>query len=53
MHLKRLEWNKLNMTANFSAQSRAQHDFAFRSRTNAPEIGKYTPKMDFVDKYVT
>ena len=52
IHMKKLEWNKKLMTATFQSQSRTQHEFAFRNRSGAPEVGKYTPKMDFVDRYV-
>lgn len=47
-----LEKNKKNLTANFTGPSRERVNFIFRNKTNAPEVGKYTPLSTIIDKNI-
>ena len=42
--------HKKNCTGNFITTSRDQHQFAFRNKTDPPDVGKYNPRMNSVDK---
>lgn len=50
--MKKLEKNKKTLTANFIGPSRKKVDFMFRNKTNAPEVGKYTPNNTITYKNV-
>ena len=41
--MKKLERNKKTLTANFVGPSREKVEYIYRNKTNAPEVGKYTP----------
>ncbi len=40
------------MSHNFTGPSRERVNFIFRNKTNAPEVGKYTPINTIIDKNV-
>ena len=44
------ELYRKNCSGNFKFTSRDQHEFAFRNKTNPPDIGKYNPRLDNVEK---
>jgi hypothetical protein len=50
--MKKLEKNKKHLTANFIGPSRDKVNFIFRNKTNAPEVGKYTPLNSVIDRNV-
>ena len=47
---KMLEENKKNCSSFFNCTSREQHQYIFRNKTQPPDIGKYNPRMESVDK---
>ena len=47
-----MEINRRNLTANFQATSRDQHQYIFRNKTDPPEVGKYHPTTVQIDKKV-
>ena len=44
-----MEMNKKYLSSNFTVTSRDEHQFIFRNKTNAPDLGKYNPRMNSVD----
>jgi hypothetical protein len=50
VQLKLLEENRKNFSSNFITTSREQHQHTFRNKTMPPDIGKYNPRMESVDK---
>jgi hypothetical protein len=45
-----MEYNKKNFTSNFISTTRDQHQHIFRNKTQPPDVGKYNPRMESVDK---
>ena len=41
--------NKKHLSSNFTVTTRDEHQFIYRNKTNAPELGKYNPRMHSVD----
>jgi len=47
---KLMEINKKNFSSNFTSTSRDRRQFIFRNKTDPPELGKYNPRMNSIDK---